>query len=477
MTEREGAYAARLDEERRHYDGVSEFDDLPPIYHYWSHTFVRPMIEPLGCSNPIELLAHYLHEGARRTGAPRPAFISFGSGDANGELQVARLLEAADLADFTIECLEMNPALIERASAAAAAAGLSSRVTFVQGDFNEWKPSRTYDGVMANQSLHHVSNLEGLFDAVREALAPGATFVTSDIIGRNGHQRWPEARHFVDRFWRDLPEAYRYNCQLRRYEETFEDWDCSSQGFEGIRAQDVLPLLIQRFAFEVFVGFGAAIDPFVDRGFGPNFKADAPWDRAFIDRVHDCDERALLAGVLTPTHMMAVLRRESCESPYFARGLRPDACVRSPDWIVSAAEIEAADRILSDAVQSDRPRLPVRGGVRQTSEARGAHVDNWVGNTLEFSVAPIREVRRIRARLSVPEHAPADSEISLWVDGTRVGETSGAGTRIIDCAVRLPLGRTVTVRIETSATVNLYALGLADDARDLGFHLDEIVFD
>ena len=46
--------------------------------------------------------------------------------------------------------------------------------------------------------------------------------------------------------------------------------------FEGIRAQDILPLLVERFTFDEFIGFGNVIDPFVDRSFGPNFDIASP---------------------------------------------------------------------------------------------------------------------------------------------------------------------------------------------------------
>jgi SAM-dependent methyltransferase len=164
---------------------------------------------------------------------------------------------------------------------------------------------------MANQSLHHVSNLEGLFAAIETGLTPKGRFITSDMIGRNGHQRWPEALAIVQEFWKELPSERRYNLQLRRNEQSFLDWDCSIAGFEGIRAQDILPLLIERFGFEFFLGFGNVIDPFIDRSFGHHFNADSTEDQAFIDRVHERDEAEILAGRITPTHMMAVLRRRS----------------------------------------------------------------------------------------------------------------------------------------------------------------------
>ena len=66
---RKSPYAGRLAQERRRFDGVSEFDDLPPIYHYWSNTFVRAMLEPVGHSAPeVSWRENTFRESARRCG-------------------------------------------------------------------------------------------------------------------------------------------------------------------------------------------------------------------------------------------------------------------------------------------------------------------------------------------------------------------------------------------------------------------------
>ena len=72
----------------------------------------------------------------------------------------------------------------------------------------------SYDAVIANQSLHHVSNLEGLFAAIKDALSPQGRFITSDMIGRNGHMRWPEALDIIHDFWRQL-QIGRASCRER----------------------------------------------------------------------------------------------------------------------------------------------------------------------------------------------------------------------------------------------------------------------
>ena len=183
---------------------------------------------------------------------------------------------------------------------------------------------------MANHSLHHVTNLEHLFNQINNSIHTDGSFVISDMIGRNGHQRWPESMEIVNKYWKELPESYKYNALLNRQEAEYENWDCSKEGFEGIRAQDILPLLMEHFKCEKFIGFGSAIDIFVDRCFGYNFNMKSELDLEFIDRVHAEDEAGLKSGKLTPTHMIAVFAKTMRVSPFYSRGIEPISSVRRP---------------------------------------------------------------------------------------------------------------------------------------------------
>jgi SAM-dependent methyltransferase len=320
-------YAERLAQELAIFADCVDVNALPDIFHYWSDTYVRPMVEEVGASNPDQFFARFLAQSARAASAREPAFVSIGAGNCDTEVRVAKLLREQGLDRFVIHCLDINPAMLERGAELARAEGVAEHIRPLIGDFNRWRPGRSFDGIMANQSLHHVTALEDLFDSVRQALAPKALFVISDMIGRNGHQRWPEALAAVQTFWRELPDAYRYNQALRRHEREYINWDCSNEGFEGIRAQDIVPALLRALHFHCFIAFGNVVDVFVDRNFGHNFDANADWDRQFVDRLHAFDEAGLAAGELTPTHMMAVLGAEPAEAPFFSRGLTPESAV------------------------------------------------------------------------------------------------------------------------------------------------------
>jgi len=321
------AYQAKLAIETATYATQANVHELPGIFHYWSNRYLGPKARAAGFSQPDDFFAQHLISCYDRAGGTR-RFISIGAGNCDTEVRVARAIAGTGRADFVIECLEINEAMLERGRDHAKAEGVAAQVLPVKGDFNFWQPAGKYDAIMANQSLHHVTELEALFDAVRGALSPHGRFIVSDMIGRNGHMRWPEALAILHEFWRELPKEYRYNRLLQRHEELYENWDCSDSGFEGIRAQDILPLLMERFSFELYVGFGNLIDVFTDRAFGHNFDVASEWDRDFIDRVHARDEAEIHAGRLTPTHMFAVMHTGPQGEMRCVDGLTPAGSLR-----------------------------------------------------------------------------------------------------------------------------------------------------
>jgi SAM-dependent methyltransferase len=307
----ESQYGARVAAEILRFREEIEVHALPPIFHYWSDRYVRPKLESFGFSHPDGFFLTYIEACCARAGSNserRKHIISLGAGNCDTEVRLARGLLDRGRSDFVIECLDLNDAMLDRGRADAAEQGVSAHIKPALGDFNQWQADKSYDCIIANQSLHHVVALEHLFSSVADGLAAHGRFVVSDMIGRNGHQRWPEALAIVREFWSEMPTTYRYNRQLRRQEDEFLDWDCSISGFEGIRAQDILSLLVERFSFDMFIGCGNVIDPFVDRGIGPNFSTDSQWDREFIDRVHARDEAEIAAGRVKPTHMFAVMK-------------------------------------------------------------------------------------------------------------------------------------------------------------------------
>jgi len=345
------------------YENCTNIHDLPPVYHYWSAKYLQPRFEQvLGTSDVADFYATHIAEAVRASG--HTDVLSLGSGDCSVEIEVARRLRERKLR-AQLHCLELSPLLLSRARAAIGAAGLSDMFELEQADLNRWRAGRAYGAVMAHHALHHVLELEHLFDQVKGAIRDGGSFISCDMIGRNGHMRWPEALDIVSELWERLPSSYRYNRQLRRHEQTFDNFDCSKEGFEGIRAQDILPSLLQRFHFSHFLGYGNLADVFVERSFGPNFSADRPQDRQFIDFVQQANDRLIDEGRLKPTMMGAVMRVAPAGHRKIWRHWTPDFCLRPPRAVHAPMRPEELRLCLADCPAFPREVRPLSPGLNR----------------------------------------------------------------------------------------------------------------
>lgn len=330
-------YEARVASELDIYRNCVDVHNLPPVFHYWSNRHIRPLVEPHGFTDPASMFLLALEKQCAGHREAPVRFLSAGSGNCDLEVELAVGLRAKGYENFIIECLDLNPAMLNRGADRARKRGVAANLEFAAADLNCWVAQREYNAVMADQSLHHVMDLESLFGQIRRSLLSDGTFVISDMIGRNGHLRWPAALTIVREFWKKLPPSYRRNCRSGRYEAVFEDADCSTESFEGIRAQDILGLLSETFCFRFFLGFGNLIDPFIDRSFGPHFDPGNAWDRDFIDRVHRRDEEEMAAGRIHPTHMLAILGTQPGAPPVFCPFAPPRIIAPLDASFVSAA--------------------------------------------------------------------------------------------------------------------------------------------
>jgi len=323
-------YKSRVESQIRQYEFVENMHELPPIFHCFSHDHIRPRVEEVFDAGSIRgIFASGMSQGAPRNGSY--CFVSIGSGDASYEIEVAKELVADGYLNFTIECTEISPIMNRRARERIAASSVSQHLIVTQTDINTWVSDKMYDGAMTHHALHHIVELEHLFLNVKRALKPGANFCVADMIGRNGHMRWPEVLEYVEMIWSFLPEQKKLNHQLKSLDVAFVNSDCSSEGFEGIRAQDILPLMLDKFSFRSFAAWGGLIDIFIDRGFGWNFDPENDLDRNLIAFIARLNEDLIRAGRIKPTQMLAVMTPSPVtEPPRLYAGLTPEFAVRWP---------------------------------------------------------------------------------------------------------------------------------------------------
>lgn len=296
------------------------------IGEYYKKKFTRAASqEVLGAKSHIEFYANFLGASIDKSGCIDIA--SIGCGDGSLEVQIAREINASGK-PFRFHLFELSPILLGHAEKHIADADLKENFTLHEVDLNNWKAEKPYAGFMAHHSLHHIENLEGLFNSIYESLK--GYFCTMDMIGRNGHMRWPETLEVIQWIWKTLPTEKRKHNGLKGFEAEFLNWDCSKEGFEGIRAQDILPELVKRFGFEVFFAFGGIIDPFIGRGFRRHYDASNSSDTAIIDLVGELNELLLDVGHIKPTQMAAAMTRNKNQRTRVYRNRTPEFCIRWP---------------------------------------------------------------------------------------------------------------------------------------------------
>lgn len=317
-------HAARVDREIANYKNTINIHALPDIFHYWSSRYLAPdMLGVFGSADLATAFASELRQSMDETGIR--TIVSVGAGDGSVEAGITAKLIEMGCRDFRFDCLELSPHLIARGRDNVQGLGLAAHVRFVEVDLTHWRAAGIYGAAFANHSLHHIVALEHVFDQIKRSLAAGGRFVVNDMIGRNGHMRWPEVEALMQRIWRVMPEGYRFDNQLKRVDERFANWDCSGESFEGIRAQDIMPELLKRFHFRKYVAWGGLTDIFVDRSFGHNLSPDNAADRAFIDHLAQADRALLRLGATIPTQVIGVLTPEP--GPCLSNGLSPEAGV------------------------------------------------------------------------------------------------------------------------------------------------------
>lgn len=312
-------YSSRVSQQIEQYANTVNMHDLPQSFHLWSHNFILPALQSVYAVDSIN--DFFVNAVMESYSTCSKRILSIGCGDGLVEIGVAESLLNKGVRDFKIVATDLSPILLDRCRTELAARRLNSFFDVVECDLNNLGSvsavAGPYDTIMANHSLHHIVELEKLFDFSLASLTPSGVFAANDMIGRNGHMRWPEAAAVVKAFWPLLSPIQRYHVQLQRLDDQFTDHDCSTEGFEGIRAQDILPLLLERFHASKFVGVGGFVDTFVDRSFGHGFNPEDEHDRDLIMCIATLNDILLDAGTIKPTIMLAHFTKEKREERFY----------------------------------------------------------------------------------------------------------------------------------------------------------------
>lgn len=288
----------------------AKFNQLPPMANWLSDRYMKPRVESIfGTVGPIDFYANPISLKAMGTDKTIRV-ISIGSGDGEVELKVGELLKSKGVSNFIIEGYELSEDLITASNKASRYKELSDNVRFIRADLNIENILARVDFVIANQILHHIYDLETLFQKLFDALTDDGVIMTRDMIGKNGHQAWPEAKIIIDAIWAHMPDRYKFNHRKNQSYTLFQNTDFSVGSFEGIRAQDILPLMLEKFHFSHFYSHGGIVERFINRGFGHNYSIDLEEDVRFASMLQEVNDALLDGRFVTPTQMVAYATKQ-----------------------------------------------------------------------------------------------------------------------------------------------------------------------
>jgi len=214
---------------------VAESDD---VYHY-AHRVLQSLIPITPPNFPKRIHSIYQRES-------RPVrILSLCSGTAAIERQM--VANAGCPVEITL--FDLNEKLMRKAAALLSSIPQTSGFL---GDVNalsvEQFGNMTFDVVMFVSGLHHVVEIEHVLQTVVELLVPNGEFwIVGEAVGRNGNQLWPEALEAANRIFSRLPERFRRNAFTGNVDSTVPETDFSADSFEGIRSEEIEPLLLRYF--------------------------------------------------------------------------------------------------------------------------------------------------------------------------------------------------------------------------------------
>ena len=167
----------------------------------------------------------------------------------SGAAGIERRLIADAGCPVEITLFDLNEKLMRTAAAALSPIAKTSGVV---GDINvisaEQFGNLTFDVAMFVSGLHHVVEIEHVLQTVVELLVPNGEFwIIGEAIGRNGNQLWPEALDAANGIFSSLPERFRRNAFTGKVDSTVPETDFGANSFEGIRSEEIEPLLLRYF--------------------------------------------------------------------------------------------------------------------------------------------------------------------------------------------------------------------------------------
>jgi SAM-dependent methyltransferase len=292
-------YARLIQEEKEHYSTIEVTDELTEggghANSAWKYYWTR-VAEELR-SSPFSDIVGYLERQYKRQNRPL-RILSLGSGYCGHELALAQKLTCP----YQITCTDINEGLFTEARRRAQVSDLSLRFQVEDLNFIRIDPG-SYDLIFAHAVLHHVVNLEMLFDQIDRGLADEGILNIVEVIGKNRRLLWEENEHFANAILDALPYELTRGAKLQVSD---------GEGMEGVRQEEIVSILKEKFEPLYEYTHGAFMRYVcTDERLARHLNPDHDRGKRYLDLLIDIDRSAVRNDILRPLEIWGVYRSRS----------------------------------------------------------------------------------------------------------------------------------------------------------------------
>ena len=211
---------------------------------------VRPQIS----GDPrVYYLQHFFEHHV--DGLPVRRALSLGCGGGNLERALIEIGAAR-----SIDAFDVSPESIRLAGELADAAGLEGRIRYEVADLDQIElPRAAYDVAIAKMALHHLENLEHVYEQVRRSLKPHGRFLINEFVGPSRFQ-WTDLQlELMNELLAALPPEVRRAAPFRRVvRPELEDMKTLDPS-ESVRSAEIVPLLAEHFEIVEHKPYGGTL--------------------------------------------------------------------------------------------------------------------------------------------------------------------------------------------------------------------------
>lgn len=302
-------YEKRIAQEKKEYiEKYADYSKDEPLFEktsdswgYVEQATQRLIREKVGFSQ-WEYVIH------RANQIEKPEMLSLGSGPCGIEISLAEKI----ISNYHYHCLDLNEQILEIGKKQIEKKGLNITVESKDLNFIGLEENK-YDIITAFASLHHLTALEEIYTEINSALKPDGILVTVDVITKNGLMMWPETYEIIKRLWSIWPDKFKINHTYfgaPRFTIEYANNDYSQGSFEGIRCQDILPLIPEYFDPIIYVPCHSICRQFLDTQYGPNYDLTDSFDQSMVEFIWNIDCYYIQEHILPPGTMFAVMRKK-----------------------------------------------------------------------------------------------------------------------------------------------------------------------